>query len=186
MPPHFPDNKDHIRPVAVCQPAILATKACTKCKAIRPLSDYNVNRKRRDGLAAHCKACLKAYNRARWESQRHRLLAQVRNWRENHREHCREFFRDYYRKNPEWVKEVRLKMRTDEACLFKNRARIALRIAVRAGRIIKPDNCQDCGRPTPAPRLHGHHDDHSKPFDVCWVCPVCHGRRHRQPLEAAR
>jgi len=57
----------------------------------------------------------------------------------------------------------------------KERARILLREAVRAGRILKPEYCQTCGG---AGRLQGHHDDYSRPYAVDWLCSGCHGTRH--------
>lgn len=56
---------------------------------------------------------------------------------------------------------------------FKEKARSALRWAVKSGKIKKPLQCQNCGS---YGRLDGHHKDHSKPFDVEWLCKACHGR----------
>lgn len=60
---------------------------------------------------------------------------------------------------------------------FKRRAAQLLNRDVHLGRIIKPKLCQGCGFEG---RLHGHHDDYSKPFDVEWLCSICHGQRHRK------
>lgn len=100
-----------------------------------------------------------------------------------------------------WVRrEAQRKWRVDNAALLaarqqdrakrglwkpdpeKQRTRHALQNAVRDGKIIKPDSCQDCGAKG---RIHGHHEDYSKPFDVAWVCARCHGLRHRKPPMAA-
>lgn len=51
----------------------------------------------------------------------------------------------------------------------KERARTALRHAVRDGKITK-EPCRYCGDL----RSQGHHEDYSKPLDVIWVCDPCH------------
>jgi len=46
--------------------------------------------------------------------------------------------------------------------------------------------CEHCGRaPTGFDRIHGHHDDYSKPLEVVWLCQRCHGAEHRR-LNALR
>ncbi len=58
---------------------------------------------------------------------------------------------------------------------IKERARSRVRDAIRYGKLIKPDSCQRCGKPTPANLLDGHHHDYSKPLEVEWLCRSCHG-----------
>jgi hypothetical protein len=49
--------------------------------------------------------------------------------------------------------------------------------ALRNGDLIRPATCERC----PATdRIQAHHDDHTKPLDVMWLCPVCHAARHRE------
>jgi hypothetical protein len=54
-------------------------------------------------------------------------------------------------------------------------ARYKIMYAVRCKRIIVPEQCEHCGTKT---KLHGHHPDYSKPLEVIWVCPPCHGKIH--------
>ena len=49
-----------------------------------------------------------------------------------------------------------------------------IRKAIRDGKIIKPDKCEECGKPTKKKSLCGHHDDYSKPFEIRWLCYKCH------------
>ena len=57
----------------------------------------------------------------------------------------------------------------------KDHARSLLQAAVRRG-YIERQPCV-CGA-----KAEAHHEDHSKPFDVEWLCPKHHAERHRQPL----
>jgi len=43
------------------------------------------------------------------------------------------------------------------------------------GEIIKPTTCSICGQEE---RLHGHHEDYSKPLEVKWLCHGCHMNEH--------
>lgn len=60
----------------------------------------------------------------------------------------------------------------------KRSVHVAVGHAIRAGRIVKADQCETCG--TTVARLHGHHDDYSKPLDVRWLCSKCHRAWHRK------
>ena len=59
---------------------------------------------------------------------------------------------------------------------LKYGARLAVRNAVKDGRLVKPEMCESCGRTR---RLHGHHDNYSKPLEVRWLCSWCHAAAHR-------
>ena len=54
-------------------------------------------------------------------------------------------------------------------------ARNAVNNAIRAGRLIRADSCFFCPQ---THALHAHHHDYSKPLDVFWLCPKCHGKLH--------
>ena len=58
-------------------------------------------------------------------------------------------------------------------------ARQTLAQAVRSGKVVKPTVCSECLTETPPRRLHGHHEDYSRPLDVKWLCSLCHGKQHR-------
>ncbi len=47
--------------------------------------------------------------------------------------------------------------------------------AVASGKVVPPNKCENCGIET---RLHGHHEDYSKPLEVKWLCPKCHKGKH--------
>lgn len=57
------------------------------------------------------------------------------------------------------------------------RVHYLLNKAVKAGDVIKADACEACGRD--GIRLHGHHDDYSKPLEVRWLCGSCHRAHHK-------
>ena len=50
--------------------------------------------------------------------------------------------------------------------------------ALRNGDIVRGDNCEICGDDSEQgrPIMHGHHEDYSKPTEVNWLCPGCHGK----------
>jgi len=59
-------------------------------------------------------------------------------------------------------------------------ARMKLQRAIRLGRIVRPEVCSKCGGH--GRRIEAHHMDYSKPFEVQWLCSVCHGATRRIPL----
>jgi hypothetical protein len=66
----------------------------------------------------------------------------------------------------------------------KIRANRAVYSAIRNGTLIKPDTCENgCHIESPR-KLHGHHEDYSKPLDVRWLCTKCHKRADAARKEA--
>ena len=70
-------------------------------------------------------------------------------------------------------REAQLKYRIENTA--KNKARSALRYAVKVGKITRLP-CQSCGRT----KVDAHHADYTKPLDVEWLCRSCHGRKHAE------
>ena len=58
----------------------------------------------------------------------------------------------------------------------------SLRKAV-ARHIIKPTAGVNCGKAKDKHLLHGLHHDYAKPYDVAWLCALCHAheRSIRRP-----
>lgn len=55
----------------------------------------------------------------------------------------------------------------------KTRARAALKHALKTGKIVRQP-CEKCG----AKKVHGHHEDYSKPLQVRWLCRKHHDEEH--------
>ena len=62
---------------------------------------------------------------------------------------------------------------------IRRRAHWLLRSAVKFGRVVPPDECEQCGTEAHNNQLHGHHDDYNEPLDVRWLCRRCHNDIHR-------
>ena len=58
----------------------------------------------------------------------------------------------------------------------KVKARDTLNNEVKAGRVEKKP-CEVCGS---TKRIHGHHEDYSKPLKVKWLCPIHHNKLHNE------
>jgi hypothetical protein len=61
---------------------------------------------------------------------------------------------------------------------LKRQAHITAGNAIRDGKLMSPDACEECRQASD--QLHAHHEDYSKPLEVIWLCPPCHGYRHQQ------
>lgn len=124
---------------------------------------------------------------AEWtEEQKARHRERKRRHYAENREQERERNKRWHRNNPE--KSAAWNARKIPATIERNRqqragpvrgpvlrARDAVNNAVKAGRLIRPEACSQCGVVcTP----HGHHPDYDKPLEVVWLCPPCHTKEH--------
>lgn len=114
--------------------------------------------------------------RERYHRDPQRSREQKRDYAHRNLEKTREKHRRYFHSLPQ---EQRLAYERARRETPKGKARAVLHVAVRRGRIQKPDYCEDCGQRFEKRRIHGHHEDYDKPLEVEWLCSLCHGTRHR-------
>lgn len=108
-----------------------------------------------------------------WDAPPEYIRAYMREWRANNRDRERAY-RDAHRaKDPERARDS--KARWARANPEKCRARAAVCRAVKAGKLVRPEQCPECGSDH---HIQAHHDDYSKPLDVRWLCAQCHQRHH--------
>lgn len=157
---------------------------CRKCHKIKSTSQFYRRPANTSGYRYYCKECTRklqvGYDAARKEEK---LRARYIRWdrmtwaeKDQYRARRRPIQRRWRRRNPEKWNAYQKKY--DETA--KGRARYILAQAVLGGVIRKPSRCADCNTVFPRRKIQGHHPDHSKPLDVIWCCPTCHGRRSRK------
>jgi hypothetical protein len=149
-------------------------RACTQCGESKGETGFYKHPFSAGGRSTKCKECVKANVRA---NRLKRL----------------EYYREYDRQRTDVPKRVEARREYQKqnrgriACIQKSwnaanpekiKARTKVANAVRDGKLTKPEACERCQ--STALRLHGHHEDYSKPLEVMWLCEPCHGKRHRE------
>lgn len=149
----------------------MESKQCYTCKVTKPLSDFNKHSHSKGGYDYQCRLCHRARVNAINATPEGRLRKMVLDYaaREKRRERDKERLR------------MRRKLNGRPADNYKKSDREKCRKKFSNHRhyygIPKPENCQECGS---GYNIHAHHEDYTKPFNVEWLCSVCHGKRHRK------
>jgi len=73
-------------------------KICTKCKAEKPLGEFNSKQGR-------CKDCQREYNQKYYQKTRKKALCRQREYYRKNKEKIRDYQREYYQSNKEKVEE---------------------------------------------------------------------------------
>lgn len=129
-------------------------RVCTTCGKSLPLCAFARKAEGKFGRQPKCRECTSEYTRDRYQRKRSEILDNVhKTYRRN---------RDAY-----LSRQKALRART----MDRERARGAVRWALRRGDVTRPDHCSLCGR---AGSVQAHHPDYSKPLDVQWLCRSCH------------
>ena len=76
-------------------------------------------------------------------------------------------------------RKKRERQKADPVAQKERKAREYVRQAVRAGRLIKPERCSQCGG---TGDIQGHHEDYNKPLEVVWLCVECHKYAHNKEI----
>ena len=119
-----------------------------------------------------CKACSRASAKASYKKHRKRRIADTVRAGRLDPEKKRLRQRAYYARNRELEKQrMRDRYQRDKP---KFRARQAVSRAIKAGKLSRGP-CVKCEA---TDKIQAHHPDYSKPLEVVWLCPKCHGLEH--------
>jgi len=127
-------------------------KQCRRCADTRPLAEFRRDARMRGGFSNVCGPCARRDHNAHYAATRARRA---------------EYERTRYQANP----ARRNRAEPPE----KRRARTAVKLALRSGRLTRQP-CEACGHAT----TEAHHDDYARPLSVRWLCHTCHGLAHRR------
>lgn len=155
-------------------------KICFKCKKEKPLSEFYKHKKMADRYLGKCKQCAKKDVSQRREENIDKVRAYDRNRGDlPYRVALR---KEYQKTEAGKIATNRAKKKWAEQHPQERAAQCILYNAIRSGKI-KKEPCEKCGSVI---RIHGHHDDYTKPLDVRWLCPKCHSLHHKQSREERR
>ena len=118
------------------------------------------------------KACAKRY----CDAHKEELYLKSREWFKNNPDKVKEYNRKSSLKRVRSGKDKQTRdlLRKEKPEVLK--AKDAANNAIRSGRLIRKYNCEICGE---GGLIHKHHEDYSKPLEVCWLCPKCHKGVHK-------
>lgn len=131
----------------------VCTKACFKCGAEKPLTDFYKHAGMADGHVNKCKECNKK---------------DVRKNRSEALDHYREYDRQRgNRQGVEYLREYR------ERYPKKYAAHSKVNNAIAGGKLVR-GCCEICGEE----KTVAHHDDYDRPLDIRWLCQGHHKQWH--------
>ena len=131
---------------------------CSKCKAMKELTEFYKSRSRKDGLQCYCKECCRKITQKYQQTETGKVVSRKgqQKYRQSEagragRQNSSQKYRQLY---PE-----------------KFKAHDAVKYAVSTGKLLRPNHCESCFKEC---RPEGHHEDYSKPLEVEWLCTECH------------
>ena len=87
-------------------------KICCICKVEKPISEFNKNKSKKDGLSTDCRECTKTYLEEYRLKNKDKLLAQSRSFKDKNREAInaknRERYHTYKKLDPDFMHKQRL------------------------------------------------------------------------------
>jgi len=151
-------------------------KKCVTCGQAKTIEAFYPRVGTRDGRHAACKDCLKRYARDRYDKNRDSILGKARKDREENPAKYREYDRRFYENNKRSRSDdIRRRQKKDPR---KEQARVKAKVMLK---ILDIDPvCVVCGDSS---RVHAHHPDYDKPFDVIFLCSRHHRRLHYNDMQ---
>ena len=141
---------------------------CKRCGEVKPAGAFYASEKGR------CKECVKARVRA----NRREKIDYYRGYDRKRYRECdhRKAAARKAAKSPAGLRSIaKSNARRMQEEPEKFQARNAVSNGIRDGKIERGTECFFCGATA---KLHAHHQDYSKPLDIFWLCPPCHGKLH--------
>ena len=133
-------------------------KKCTKCKVFQPEMYFTKNSQAKDKLNLWCKDCTKRNSKNGYRQNRAERIKQVQAYSKTLKGRVMqsENVRRWLKKNPK-----------------KYLDHMLVKQAIKYG-ILKVEPCLVCG----SEKVHAHHEDYDRPYNVKWLCPQHHKDAH--------
>lgn len=158
----------------------MGQKCCLSCNQIKQIVDFYKHPGMADGHLNKCSECCKRDVK-------------------KHREENLEYYKNYDRKRnslPHRIEARNIYQKTIQGKNAGRKAKIKWKMnnldrraahvifgnAIKKGQIIKKP-CEICGS---VYRIHGHHDDYTKPLEVKWLCSKHHKEVHKNVKRQTR
>lgn len=74
------------------------TKKCSMCNTVKETTEFNKNKRAKDGLKDMCKFCASAYNHLLYFGNRDNVIKRVTKWNNDNRERARGYRKKYKQK----------------------------------------------------------------------------------------
>ncbi len=134
---------------------LVKTKKCGRCLKVKPLTEFHKTKSHSENRSWDCKVCKS-------------VICKTDKYRERKR------WRYYNPLDPNRPPVPKIRVRSAKP--VESRARDRFSNEMKKGCIKKPTKCSQCGD---VAKLHGHHEDYTKPLEVIWLCIPCHRQKHK-------
>jgi len=173
-------------------------RICKRCKIEKNDEEFGKLSCSKDGINPRCRKCCceSVKNSKKSPEAIAKKKLYVAEWQKANREKRLQQSRDWYQRNLEQARDKSLKAtkkylgtdhgkqkaRERSANWEKNnpekrRVHDRTMYAVKTGKIIRPNFCSKCNKECVP---HAHHEDYTKPYDVLWLCSICHFYLHHE------
>jgi hypothetical protein len=176
---------------------VQATKRCSKCFSEQSVNEFYPSKYTKEGRQAKCKACEVKYRLANKTSiklrkakyhilNREKVLKKLEKYRSKNANRNREREKVRYvqiKLDPEKYAKLQSRRRIQKTLRLRNpthiKANSKVSTAVRFGKIVRPNECSNCGCQC---KPEAHHDSYEKSqwLVVRWLCKSCHAAHHRK------
>ena len=146
-------------------------KPCIACGNEFELDGFYTHSQMADGHLNKCKSCCKKQSTARRQAKLEEIKAYDR--KRGKLPHRLKANRDRQHENP--IPHLKANQAYIQRNPDKAAAWLAVADALEDGTLIKQP-CEVCGEK----KVHGHHDDYSKPLEVKWLCDKHHKALHKE------
>jgi len=169
----------------------IQTKRCSKCKQIKPLSEFYKDRSKKDGHQSECRTCNLKQVKKYQQTKRGKVVKQKANARYQ-KTGKGKAAQKRYSQSEKGKATHKCYRQTDKgkaihnACIEryirrnpeKHKANFAMNSAIKLGKLPRPDSLQcSCGEQ--AEQYHHHSYEPKFWLDVIPVCHKCHTKIHQ-------
>lgn len=160
----------------------IISKKCSRCKEIKPISEFSKSLKEKDGRQTYCKLCQKKYAHSKKGKTAHKYYHQSKKGKARHKRYKKsEKGRQSNKKYNQSKKGRITRNKAKQTYLVRNpeynKAISAVNIAVRNGELPRANTLQCHYCPAKAKEYH-HHKGYAPEhwLDVVPVCVLCHSK----------